>query len=332
MIALVLPIEDEFHPFPDGSYMVPLDKFLKKAYTSLFHTTRSKECDMRLKKYYRDFIADLEAKGRAGKTILRNELYLYGSLSHSIHGIAPEKLTYKHYLQVIEAGKKHGKYGAVETARVFKQFLHFLNTQGVKTGIHWRDLKSPRTPRKPVEYLTKEEIGKIRAFFPKTIEGIRTLAMFELGLSTGMRIGEIVSLDRRDVNMTAKTLMVINIKTGATDRLSFTQRALEAITSYLNARTDDDDCLFYSLGRGRLKTVTARYTLTKYEKELNLGKPIYWNLLRKSFISHLVFGGMEIKEVQSKARHADPVVTLRHYTALRDEEATKKQIDIMEGI
>lgn len=311
---------------------MPLDTKREKAYTEQSNTAQARTPSMRLQQYYKDFIRDLEEKGRSLNTIRKNELYLYGSLSHSIQAVDPEKIQYKHYLKAIEAGKVHGLYGPVETARVFKQFLHFLSSRGVKTGLHWRDLKSPRLPKKRVEYLTKEEVQKIRNHFPNTDEGLRTRAMFELALSTGMRIGEVVSLDKHDLSFKDNSVQVVNIKTGELNTLSFTKRAAEAIQAYLKTRTDQEPCLFYAKHNGRLKTVTARFTLTKYEKELKLGKPLYWHILRKTFLTQLLMGGMNVKEVQTKGRHASPQMTLRHYIGIQEEEATKKQIDIMEGI
>lgn len=315
-------------------YRKKFDKRKEREYTEEFHTAQPNSgcTEMRLQTFYKDFIKDSEDRGLAKNTIHGIKLYLHGSLSHSIQWVDPEKLTMKHYQKALEAGKKHGKYGEVQTAKTLKQFLHYLNIRGVKTGIDWRDLKNPRMPKKRVEYLTKEDVEKIRHHIPDTTEGQRTRAMFELGLSTGMRIGEICSLDKKDIDFTAKTAYVMNCKTGEYNTLSFTTKASSALESYLKGRTDNDDSLFYAFGRGRLKTVTARSALTKIEKTLNLGKDLHWHLLRKSFISHLVFGGMDIREVQAKARHSDPSITLRHYTALRDNEATKKQIDIMEEI
>ncbi|GAI71089.1 unnamed protein product, partial [marine sediment metagenome] len=73
----------------------------------------------------------------------------------------------------------------------------------------WRDIEVPRMPDKPVEWLPENELKRIlNSFNLNTITGLRTRTLLETLYSTGMRIGEALSLDVKDIDFQEKEVMV----------------------------------------------------------------------------------------------------------------------------
>ncbi|MEW6606057.1 MAG: tyrosine-type recombinase/integrase [bacterium] len=233
---------------------------------------------------------------------------------------------------IVEGGKAHGEYGPQRAACVWRNFLKFLKDNGVKLPFDYRDIEIPKMPQLPVEYLTLDEINLLRdSIKTDDLASLRTRALMEVLLDTGMRIGEAITLNKKDIDWEKKEAVIKNIKSKEKEKVYFTDRSLSWIKKYLKRRKDNLEALFVS-GRGRLLSVTARGFLRTHTKNLGLKKHICHHIFRKSFATHLIRNGANLKDTQYLCRHKSERTTLRVYVGIEKENAKKTHQKILTKI
>jgi site-specific recombinase XerD len=133
---------------------------------------------------------------------------------------------------------------------VFKRFLKFAAEEVGLPSMLPETVLIPRRPRKEVGYLTVEEVERFVASIRlRTGEGhvyahgLRFRALVEVLMGTAMRISEVLSLDRRQVDFTRKEAKILG-KGGKERIVFFTERSLHWICEYLKSRDDEHMALF----------------------------------------------------------------------------------------
>lgn len=286
---------------------------------------------MKLKDYFESYIEYLKDKGYSELTITEHRRFLLGALSHSVSNIFIHRLHLTDTAKVIKAGRDHGEYGSQRAVICYRQLLKYLKESGQRLNFDWRDIEVPRVPQGPVEFLTKEELSLIRDSLPDTAAGLRTRALMELLIDTGMRISEAISINRTDIDWDKREIQVINIKTKERELVYLTDRSIDWLKKYLSIRRDDHPALFLS-GRGRLLSVTARNYLRTHTKDLGIKKHIKHHIFRKTFVTYLIQHNVDIKSVQTLARHKSERTTLRYYAGISKERAKKLHQGVMMGL
>lgn len=286
---------------------------------------------MRLKDTYEKYIEHLQMKGMSEKTINEHKRYLFGSLSHSIENKEIIDLRIADMYQVIASGREHGEYGSQRSIVVYRQLLKFLRESGYALSFDWRDIQVPKVPQKPVEYLTPEELNKVRDSLPSDMAGLRTRTLIEVLVHTGMRIAEAISLNKDDIDYETKEAKVLNVKTKEWGKVYFTDETLFWIKKYIEKRKDNLPALFVS-GRGRLLSNTSRNYLRVQAKKMGIKKHIKHHIFRKTFVTTLIQNNVDVKSVQTLARHKSERTTLRYYTGVDNERAKKLHQEVMKNL
>lgn len=191
-----------------------------------------------------------------------------------------------------------------------------------------------------VTFLTGEEIERYFASIPRErIQWLRDYAISECIYSTGLRISELTSLNKQDVNFETMEFAVRG-KWGKLRVVYLTETARDAIISYLNARTDHFSPLFirhnYSeadINSSLLSDDVVRLTrffITNMVKDYGLRAGILKNMhahtLRHSFATTLLTNGADIRIIQELLGHASITTTqvYTHVTNPKLKEAHKK--------
>jgi site-specific recombinase XerD len=230
----------------------------------------------------------------------------------------------------VEAADKYGKYGEEKAVITLRSLIRFIKENENEFPVDWRDIRGRKNQRPEVQYLTPGDIETLRATIDTSSpSGLRTRALFELLLHSGLRIGEAITLDIEDLDYDKMEMHIVNCKSHAKQTVFLTESAVSWIKKYLESREDKEPCLFISGGGRRLLAVTARASLTKYEKLSGLKKHIHWHLLRKTFVTNLLFGGVDIKTAQHLARHTSEITTLRHYAAINHQNERMLLTNVM---
>lgn len=184
-----------------------------------------------------------------------------------------------------------------------------------------------RTVRKQVTFLTPEELERLFAEPDlSTMPGSRDRAILELLFSSGLRVSELVGLDREHINLKRREFMVRG--KGQKDRPIFISPvAAEWIQAYLDKRTDTSRPLFarYS-GRktvdtsGNFHRLTARSVqrmVAKYALLAGITKHVSPHTLRHSFATDLLMNGADLRSVQALLGHSN-ISTTQIYTHVTD--------------
>lgn len=184
-----------------------------------------------------------------------------------------------------------------------------------------------RTRRKQVTFLTPEELERVFAQ-PDLgkLSGLRDRAILELLFSSGLRVSELVGLDREHINLKRREFMVRG--KGQKDRPIFiSPEAAKWVQHYLNKREDNTRPLFvrYS-GRksvdlsGNYHRLTARSVqrlVAHYALLAGITKHVSPHTLRHSFATDLLMNGADLRSVQALLGHSN-ISTTQIYTHVTD--------------
>lgn len=184
-----------------------------------------------------------------------------------------------------------------------------------------------RVVRKQVTFLNPEELERLFAQPNlQTPQGLRDRAILELLFSSGLRVSELVGLDREHINLKRREFMVRG--KGQKDRPIFiSPDAADWLQRYLDKRTDNVKPLFmrYSGSKqvdrtGNFHRLTARSVqrmVSKYALLAGITKHVSPHTLRHSFATDLLMNGADLRSVQALLGHSN-ISTTQIYTHVTD--------------
>ncbi len=184
-----------------------------------------------------------------------------------------------------------------------------------------------RTVRKQVTFLTPEELERMFAVAKlDTLPGLRDRAILELLFSSGLRVSELVGLDRDHINLKRREFMVRG--KGQKDRPIFiSDSAADWLQRYIEKRADTAKPLFarYSGSKkvdtsGNFHRLTARSVqrmVARYALLAGITKHVSPHTLRHSFATDLLMNGADLRSVQALLGHSN-ISTTQIYTHVTD--------------
>jgi site-specific recombinase XerD len=207
-----------------------------------------------------------------------------------------------------------------------RSFLRFCAKRGYD-ALPADKIELARTQRPQVTFLTPEELERL-AGQPKTdtVGGLRDRAIIELLFSSGLRVSELVGLDRDHINLKRREFMVRG--KGQKDRPIFiSPDAADWIGQYLEKRQDNAKPLFirYSGTKqadnsGNFSRLTARSIqrmVARYALLAGITKHVSPHTLRHSFATDLLMNGADLRSVQAMLGHSN-IATTQIYTHVTD--------------
>lgn len=207
-----------------------------------------------------------------------------------------------------------------------RSFLRFCAKRELPT-LAADKIELARTKRPQVTFLNPEELSRLVAQ-PKTDSqnGMRDRAIIELLFSSGLRVSELVGLDRDHINLKRREFMVRG--KGQKDRPIFiSPEAAGWIGRYLDMRQDNSKPLFirYSGSKkvdlsGNYKRLTARSIqrmVARYALLAGITKHVSPHTLRHSFATDLLMNGADLRSVQAMLGHSN-IATTQIYTHVTD--------------
>lgn len=207
-----------------------------------------------------------------------------------------------------------------------RSFLKFCAKRDV-SALSADKIELARTNRKQVTFLSPEELARLFAETDTSKEnGLRDRAILELLFSSGLRVSELVGLDRDHINLKRREFMVRG--KGQKDRPIFiSPEAAAWIEKYLEKRNDNSRPLFirYSGTKkadtsGNFNRLTARSVqrmVSRYAMLAGITKHVSPHTLRHSFATDLLMNGADLRSVQALLGHSN-VATTQIYTHVTD--------------
>lgn len=289
-----------------------------------------------------DFLEHLEIEGgRSKKTVENYKLYLerFYDLAQEIlnqDGLRPEEITKELLRKYRIRLNRYGSEIGGEDFKAITQAYHLIALRGFLKYLARREIKSldpslvdlPKIIRKQVTFLHYDEVeDMLEQIDTSTESGLRDRAIIELLYSGGLRVSELVGLNRDSINLERREFMVRG--KGSKDRPIFISEACaDRVSDYLDARTDSLPALFLNNSRntqtvdtsGNYRRMTARSIeriVEKYARLAGITKHVSPHTLRHSFATDLLMNGADIRAVQSMLGHAD-ISTTQIYTHVTD--------------
>lgn len=255
------------------------------------------------------FLTAKEVEGCSTKTIAYYEATLRRmnqSLAKPYTQVQSDDL--RRYLNAYEAERGSSKVTIDNIRRIMSSFFSWLEDEDYIVKSPVRRIRRVKTAQVAKEVLTDEELEILRDAC-----GVkRDVAIIDLLASTGMRIGELVRLNREDVNLHERECMVTG-KGNKQRPVYFDARAKLHLAEYLASRSDSSTALFVALDSS-----ARRVTVGGIELRLrNLGQAagihrVYPHKFRRTLATHAIDKGMPIEQVQKLLGHAK-IDTTMHY-------------------
>lgn len=284
-----------------------------------------------------DFLEHLEVEsGRSQKTIINYQLYLERFIDFA-GDIPVDKITSELIRQYRLWLNRYKNDNTGESLSLITQSYHLIALRGLLTYLSRRDIKSlaadkiilPKTVRKQVTFLQYDEVLRMIEQIPTDTEsGLRDRAIVELLFSSGLRVSELVNLNRDHINLTRREFMVRG--KGQKDRPVFISKgAAEHVSTYLDSRTDNLPALFLSYSKRtvapstsgdyrRLSARSIQRMVSQYARLAGITKHVSPHTMRHSFATDLLMNGADLRSVQSMLGHSN-ISTTQVYTHVTDQ-------------
>ncbi len=283
-------------------------------------------------------------KGRSQKTIENYDHYISRFLDFA-KITDPGQITdslirnFRIYLNRLE--DKKGKMLKKATQGYYiiaiRSFLKYLAKRDIST-LQAEKVEIGKNPAREVEFLESEEIERIiEAASGTTFKTLRDRAILEMLFSAGLRVSELINIDRDRLNLKSGELSV----RGKGDKIRvvfISDTAKRALEEYLKKRTDIDPALFIrdlkSLekfnkkddeGKNskkdnlRLTPRSVQRIVKFYAVKAGIVKNVHPHTLRHSFATDLLINGADIRSVQAMLGHSS-ITTTQVYTHITNKQ------------
>ena len=196
-------------------------------------------------------------------------------------------------------------------------FFDFLVREGRQEQNPATAIKPPKTPKNLPRLLDVDQMaGLLEAAAEAGLEQ-RDLAMWELFYSSGLRLSELVALDRFDLDLAQGMVHVRCGKGGKARYLPVGSKACQALELWLTLRDGlaaaSEPALFVSRRGTRLAPRTVQSRLDRWRVKLGLADRVHPHMLRHSFASHMLEASGDLRAVQEYLGHAN-IATTQIYT------------------
>ena len=297
-------------PYLDNAQMVQLQKVLE--HTLWNCTITEKVCDGSEHENGNKadlFLASKRVEGCSEKTLAYYKATIeaaLGTIGKDIRHIETEDL--RQYLTEYQRKKQSSKVTIDNIRRILSSFFSWLEDEDYILKSPVRRIHRVKTCTVIKETYTDEALETMR----DNCTELRDLAMIDLLASTGMRVGEMVLLNREDIDFNERECIVFG--KGDKERLVyFDARTKIHLQNYLASRTDTEQALFVSLKAPykRLQIGGVESRLREMGKRLDIPR-VHPHKFRRTLATVAIDKGMPIEQLQQLLGHQRIDTTLKY--------------------
>lgn len=307
---LITEIEQKMLKILDNAQLETLHKVLKMVFLNVEITNGSSEnMELSNENLVSDFLSAKRIEGCSEKTLTYYRKTIIGALEaigKSVKHVTTEDL--RGYFTGIQAAKDLSKVTMDNIRRILSSFFSWLEDEDYIIKSPVRRIHKVKTSKTIKETYTDENLEVMR---DHCIE-IRDLAMIDMLASTGMRVGEMVLLNRDDIDFTERECIVFG--KGDKERMVyFDARTKLHLQNYLASRTDDNPALFVTLRapHERLKIGSIELRLRELGRKLGISK-VHPHKFRRTLATMAIDKGMPIEQLQRLLGHQRIDTTLQY--------------------
>lgn len=255
------------------------------------------------------FLSAKRVEGCSDKTVryydstIRNVL---SSLNKDAGTITTDDL--RRYLDNYQQKSGASKVTIDNIRRILSSFFAWLEDEDYIVKSPVRRIHKVKTCKTVKETYSDEALELMR----DNSECQRDLAIIDMLASTGIRVGELVKLNRGDVDFVNRECVVLG-KGNKQRRVYFDARTKIHLQNYLNSRSDSNEALFVSLQKpyNRLLISGVEIRLRELGKKLDLNK-VHPHKFRRTLATMAIDKGMPIEQVQQLLGHQSIDTTLQY--------------------
>ena len=231
---------------------------------------------------------------------------MLGKVNLTIREISTDSL--RGYLADYQLERVSSKVTIDNMRRIFSSFFGWLEDEDYILKSPVRRIHKIKTDKPIKETFSDESLELLR----DACDEVRDLAMIDLLASTGMRVGELVRLNREDINFHERECVVFG-KGGSERVVYFDARTKIHLLNYLESRTDKNVALFSTLAspHERLQIGGVETRLREIGKRADLNK-VHPHKFRRTLATRAIDKGMPIEQVQHLLGHVK-IDTTMHY-------------------
>lgn len=231
---------------------------------------------------------------------------MHSTISKGVRHIQTEDL--RTYLTNYQQKNNSSKVTIDNIRRILSSFFSWLEDEDYIIKSPVRRIHKVKTTTNVKETYTDEEIEKMR----DSCNELRDLAIIDMLISTGMRIGEMVRLNTSDINFNERECVVLG--KGDKERIVyFDAKTKLHLQNYIDSRTDNNSALFVSLKYPyeRMKIGGIESRLREIGKQLNIHK-VHPHKFRRTLATMAIDKGMPIEQLQQLLGHKRIDTTLQY--------------------
>ena len=307
---LLTDVIQEMLPYLDNYQLQQLRKSLERVFQTYEIVCSSKEDEKDdNQELISKFIASKRIEGRSEKTLKYYQTtieMMVQSLGKNARHILTEDL--RDYLTKYQINHNSSRVTIDNIRRILSSFFSWLEDEDYIVKSPVRRIHKVKTAFSIKETYSDEELEIMR----DNCEEIRDLAIIDMLASTGMRIGEMVLLNREDVDFSERECIVFG--KGDKERIVyFDARSKLHLQEYLKSRTDDNPALFVTLRapHERVQIGGVEYRLREMGKRLNIHK-VHPHKFRRTLATMAIDKGMPIEQLQHLLGHQRIDTTLQY--------------------
>ncbi len=291
----IIEIEQGMLPYLNNHQLEQLHKVLLHVLEAPGKTESEPEKD-----YLPIYIAAKRVEGCSDKTLRYYEATIINALDavkKPVKHITTDDL--RQYLDTYQKRNNAGKVTIDNVRRVLSSFFSWLEDEDCIMKSPVRRIHKVKTGKTVKETYSDEALEIMRDH----AENIRDLALIDLLSSTGMRVGELVQLNRKDIDFENRECVVFG-KGDKERKVYFDARAKIHLLNYLESRSDNNPALFVTLLKpyDRLKISGVEIRLRELGRKLNIPK-VHPHKFRRTLATMAIDKGMPIEQVQQLLGH-----------------------------
>ena len=294
----------------DNAQMARLGQVLEHAlFDSTILRNGGGEANVATEEYAERFYTAKQLEGCSEKTI-RYYRQVIGKMLVTVRKPVVHMTTdvLRAYLSDYQAARKCSKVNLDNIRRIISSFFAWLEDENLILKSPVRRIHKIRTNRPVKETYTDESLERMR----DGCGNLRDLAIIDFLSSTGIRVGELVGLNRADVDFENRECVVFG--KGAKERPAyFDARTKIHLRNYLDSRTDSDPALFVSLDapHRRLAISGIEIRLRELGRRLGIDR-VHPHKFRRTLATRAIDKGMPIEQVQKLLGHAKIDTTMEY--------------------
>ena len=318
---IILDIKQEMLPYLDNAQLLHLRKVLERALWNVEITEspdKAEEPETSNAELLTAFINAKRIEGCSEKTLKYYQSTIIKMLSVSdkhITHITTDDL--REYLSDYQNTNDCSKSNIDNIRRILSSFFSWLEDEDYILKSPVRRIHKIKSAKTVKETYTDEALECMR----DNCDNLRDLAVIDMLASTGMRVGELVGLNRADVDFENRECIVFG--KGSKERpVYFDARTKIHLKNYLESRNDDNPALFVSLLKpyDRLKISGVEIRLRELGRKLGITK-VHPHKFRRTLATRAIDKGMPIEQVQKLLGHSKIDTTMQY--AMVDQNNVK---------